>query len=182
MAIAERKRGRTVPGLEPDGLISIKVTYAGGEVAPALPGIGHQAHQRLGDLPAALHEELERVVERGRIRSFRPDDAAELRLELGLAGPHPGPVAGDRVDLAVVGKEPEGLRQPPVGHGVGRVALVKYGHPALARFIAQVEIEVGEPRTRHQALVDDRPAGARGQVHAHAFLGAPSLRATAREV
>ena len=129
-----------------------------------------------------MHQQFERVVERRRVRTFRPDDAAKLRLQLRFAGAHPGAIAGNGIDLAVVGEEAKRLRQPPVGHGVGRVALVKYSQAALTRLVAQIQIEVGKPRPGHQALVDDGVARARRQVHPHACLGALSLCSAACEV
>ena len=53
---------------------------------------------------------------------------------------------------------------------------------ALARLVPQVEVEVGEPRARHQPLVDDGLAGAGRDVHTHALaLGGP-FSATARAI
>src|SRR5439155_22945672 len=85
-AIAEGEGGGAVPRLEADRLVAIEVAHRRGEVASTFPCVGHKAHQRLADLPAALHEQLERVVERRGVRSLRPDRAAELWLELGLPG------------------------------------------------------------------------------------------------
>ena len=62
-AVAEGQRGRAVPGLEPDRLVAIEIAHRGGQVASTLPRVGHEAHQRFADLPPALHEQLERVVE-----------------------------------------------------------------------------------------------------------------------
>src|SRR5439155_885388 len=104
-----------------------------------------------------------------------PDGAAEIGLELCLTRSHPRTVAGDGVDLAVVREHPERLRETPVRHRVGRVALVEDRELALARLVPQVEVEVGEPRARHQPLVDDGLAGAGRDVHTHALaLAGPS--------
>ena len=178
-AVTESECGGSVPRLEPDRLVAVEVAHRRGEVAATFPCIRHQAHQRLADLPSALHEQLEGVVQRRGVRSLGPDRSTELRLELRLARSHPGAVASDRVDLAVVGEHAEWLRESPVGHGVGRVALMENGDAALARLVPQVEVKVSEPRARHQSFVDERAARARGDVHLHAlrlgpFFGAPA--------
>ncbi len=139
-------------------------------------------HERLGRFPAPAHQQLKRVVEGSRVRSLWPDHAAQLRLELGFTSSHPGSVTGDGVDLAVVGQHPEGLRKAPVGHRVRRIALVEDRKPALASRVAQVEVEVSQPRAGHQALVDDGPARAGGQIHAHARLRRSLLRQASRQV
>jgi len=135
-SVAESQRGRSVPGLEADRLIAIEVAHRPRDVTAAFPCVGHKAHQRLADLPTAMHQQLERVVERGRVRTLFPDHTLQLGLELGLACPHPRAVAGDGVDLAVVGQHAEWLREPPVGHRIGRVTLVKNSEPAFATRVA----------------------------------------------
>ena len=181
-AVAESERGRSVPRLELGRLVSIEVAHRGREVAAAFPGVGHEAHQRLGGLPAAPDQELERVVERCGVRPFGPDGLSQLWLELCFAGAHPRAVRPDGVDLAVVREHAEGLREPPVGHGVGRVALVEDRDPALAIGVLQVEIEVGEPGARHEALVDEGPARAGRDVHAHTARRRLPFRGATRPV
>src|SRR5207244_12712500 len=83
-SVAERERGRAVPRLETDGLVAVEVAHRRGQVAAAFPSVGHKAHQRLADLPSTMHQQLEGVVERRGIRSFRPDRAAQIRFELSL--------------------------------------------------------------------------------------------------
>ena len=182
VAVAERQRRGAVPRFELGRLISVEVAHRGGHVAAALPRVGHEAHERLRDLPAAAHQELERIVERGRVRSVRPDRSSQLRLELRLPGAHPCAVGADCVDLSVVRQQPEGLGQTPVRHGVGRVALVENGQPALAGGVLQVEVEVGQLGAGHEALVDDGAARARRDVHPNAFVDRPHLGPASREV
>ena len=64
-AVAEGKRGGPVPRLETDRLIAIEIADGRGKVATSFPGVGHEAHERLGNLPTPLNEDLQRVVERG---------------------------------------------------------------------------------------------------------------------
>ena len=173
-AVAERQRGRPVPWLEPDRLVAVEIAHRRGEVSASFPGVGDKAHQGLGHFPAAVDQQLESIVERRRVGSLGPDGALKVRLELGFARAHPRAVAGDRVDLAVVGEHAKWLRQAPVGHRVGRVALMKHREPALARGIAKVEVEIRKAGARHEALVDQSAAGEGRQVHADAIgLGSP---------
>jgi hypothetical protein len=173
-AVGERERGRPVPRLEPGGLEAIEVADRRRHVAAALPGVRDQGHQRLGGVEAAPDEQLEDVVQAGGVRPLGPDHRAQLVGQLGLAGAHPRPVAGHRVDLAVVGEHPERLGEAPVGQRVRRVALVEDGELALRPLVLEVEVEVGQVRPGGQSLVDDRPAGAGGDVHPDALgLGSP---------
>ncbi len=73
---------------------------------------------------------------------------------------HPGPVALDRVDLAVVGQEPERLRQGPGREGVGAVALVEERNCALVGRVPQVGVEPIQILRQHEPLVDHGTGGA----------------------
>src|SRR3546814_8868041 len=77
-------------------------------------------------------QHLEHRVERGRVRRARRDqrfDVFRMFAEgdgghLDLMAFHPVLVAANRVDLAIVRKRAEGLRQPPLRKGVGGITLV----------------------------------------------------------
>ena len=168
--VTERESCGSVPRLESDRLVAVEIAHRRGEVSAPLPCLGDEAHQRLAHLPTSVDKQLERVVERGGVRPLRPDHPAQLGLELGLAGVHPRPVSRNRVDLAVVREHAERLGESPVRHRVGRVALVEDRQAALAGLVVQVQVEVGEPSARHQALVHERAARARRDVHPHALL------------
>ena len=174
-AVAEGQRGRSVPGLEAGGLVAVEVADRGRHVTPAFPGVGHQRHQGFGDVEAAADQQLEHVVERRGVRAVSPDHGPQLGRQLGLAGAHPGPVALDGVDLAVVGEHPEGLRVAPVGHGVGGVALVEDGQLRAGAGVGEVLIEGGQVGARHQALVDEGAAGTGRDVEADARGGRDAL-------
>src|ERR671927_67546 len=62
--------------------------------------------------------------------------SSEAGTEPRLVALHPVDVAAQRVDLAVMGEDAEGLRERPGREGVGRVALVVDGE---ARHEARVE-------------------------------------------
>ena len=59
---------------------------------------------------------------------------------------------------------------------------MKDGEAALTGVVAEVEVEIGEPGARHQALVDDGPARQRREVHAHGIFGCPPFDPAARQI
>src|SRR3546814_2343380 len=79
---------------------------------------------------------------------------------------HPVLVAANRVDLAIVRKRAEGLRQPPLRKGVGGITLVEDRDAALEPLVEQVGVEDRQRLGQEQALVDDRPARQRADVEA----------------
>ena len=73
-----------------------------------------------------------------------------------LAGAHPVDVAGDGVDLAVVGEQPQRLGELPAREGVGREARVDDRERALQLGVAQVGVEARQLRRGQHPLVDER--------------------------
>ena len=120
----------------------------------------------------AAHQQLEHVVECRGVRCVGLDDrlqvldrAAEaLVVEAGLVALHPVDVAQDGVDLAIVRQHAEGLCQPPLREGVGRIALVEDREARSETLVEQVGIEGAEMLGEEHALVDDRPAAERANV------------------
>ncbi len=138
-------------------------------LARARVGLGDEHHERVHWVAARAHQQLDRVVEARRIATLGPDHrlqrvdrlAPERRREGRLAGAHGVAVAPECVDLAVVGEQPERLRQRPARAGVGRVALVEDRDRRLVVRRPQVGEESGELRPREQRLVHERAAGER---------------------
>ena len=143
-----------------------------------------QHGQGVAEVAAAPDQQLHRVVELGRVGAVgvehRPQQVlVQLARRPGaLSGPHPGHVAVEGVDLAVVAEEAERLGALPGGRGVGRVALVEHGEGDLEGGVGQVGIEGGELVGRAQRLVGHRPGRAGGQVQAD--LGGRAARAARR--
>ena len=89
-AVAEDDAGRAVPRLAEAGVEAVEVADVVGQLGIVLPGGRHEHRERVPDVPAALHEQLERVVEhpgvgarlveqragQGRRRSSRPGPAS----------------------------------------------------------------------------------------------------------
>src|SRR3546814_4168806 len=64
----------------------------------------------------------------------------------------------DRIELTIMGEGAEGLGQPPLRKGVGRIALVKDCDPAFEQLVREVGIEFGEALGEEQPLVNDQAA------------------------
>ncbi len=133
-------------------------------------GFGDRGDQGRRQRPTSRRQQFERFVERERVRAVRRQkrpggqqvggDAVRghrvRRPSTDLFA-----VAADGVDLAVVGDRAERLGEPPDRVGIGRVALME-DRVIDGEVGAQVRVQIGQATTRDEALVDDRPAGGRG--------------------
>ena len=154
-----------LPGLEPRHRLGAQARR-----------LGHERGQRRADRPARGHQQFERLVEGGGIRAAGVEQRqalANLRREPAAKHPaterarpalHGRPVAADRVDLAVVGDQPEGLSQAPRGMRVGGVALVEERRREREVPIGEVVVERADLTADEQPLVDHGPRGQRGDV------------------
>ena len=79
---------------------------------------------------------------------------------------HPIGIAFQRIYFAIVGQHTEGLRQPPLREGIGRIALVIQSKGRLEAFIFQIWIEFRHILCQEHAFIDNRPTGQAGQVKA----------------
>jgi hypothetical protein len=96
---------------------------------------------------------------------------------------HPVDVAAQRIDLAVMGEDAEGLRQRPGREGVGRVALVIDGEGRNEALVEKVRVECGQLLGEEHALVDDRAAAQRAEIEVLDLVGDdPLLDAPANDV
>ena len=111
-AVGERHARRAVPRFHDRGVVAVEGPRRRLHLRVVLPRFGDHHQHRVVQRPTAEVEELERLVESGRVRRSRradrerPGKAGEVRVgEHRLAGPHPVLVALHGVDLAVVGNE-----------------------------------------------------------------------------
>ncbi len=171
-SVGEGDRRRPVPGLHEGRVIFVESAPLLVHKRIARPGLGDHGHHRLGERIAALHEELERVVETGRVRlafiGDRPElldvVAQELGSDRSLAGRHPVVIAAQRIDLAVVRDHPVGVCQRPGREGVGGEALVHERERALEVRLVQVRVVGQELVGQEHALVDDGAARQRNRI------------------
>ena len=124
--------GRTIPWLHQGGVIFVESLALGIHQRIAGPGLWDQHHDGVGQRIATCDQQLQGVIEAGRVRLSvryqRPHlveiGTQEVRLQRAAARVHPVDVTAHRIDLAVVSDEPVGVRQFPRREGVGRKALV----------------------------------------------------------
>ena len=162
-----------VPGLHEKGLIleegfdifrKLRYVFPCGRYQHVYGVLGGKAH---------VAQELEDPVEGGRITLLVRDQRLyeillipqDLVLELVLEGDHPVPVALYCVYLTVVGKESEGLGEPPVGECVGRVPLVEHAVGGLEVGIFKVRVEPVQLGRHEHSLVYDRLRRKRWNVY-----------------
>ena len=159
----------------------------------AFVGLGNEHHQGVHRVASRAHQQLERVVQAGRVASLRPDDGLEPVHRLapgrsgqrGLAGPHRVTVPPQGIDLAVVREHPEGLSQRPARRRVGGVTLVKDRNRRLVVRGREVGEEAGQLRAREQRLVHQRAARERAheeRIEAGPRVGDAALDGPARKI
>ena len=173
-AVGEGHGGRAVPRLHQAGVIFVEGAALGIHQRIAGPGLGDQHHRRVGEAVAALHQELERVVEAGGVGLALIGDRPELadvlaeqrRGHARLPRRHPVDIAAQRVDLAVMGDHAVGVGELPGREGVGREALMDERERRREARMMQVGVIVAELIGEEHALVDERAAGQRHGIEA----------------
>ena len=172
-------RRRAVPRLHDGVAVGVELLDLLRQARVVRPGLGHQDGLDHGHAAVRTHHDLEHRIERHGIRAARLDDRQQVRhvaaepfvRHARLVGLHPIDVAEQRIDLAVVGEHAEGLRQPPGGKRVGRIALVVDGEIRDEALVEQVGVEGGELLGQEHPLVDDRAAGERADIEVPDALG-----------
>ena len=171
--VGERDRGRAVPRLHPGGVVLVERFALGAHLGVMLPGLGDHHQDGLSHRVAAQRQEFEHLVEAGGVAGAgRADGEGPLqalqrrRGQQRLPGPHPVAVAGDGVDLAVVGDHAVGVGQRPRREGVGGEAGVDQRQRALDPLVAQIGVERRELAGHQHPLVDQRPGAEAREVDA----------------
>ena len=171
-AVGEGNGGGAVPGLHQRRVVFVKGAAVRVHQRVVVPGLGNHHHGGVAERIAAGHQQFQGIVEGRRIRGAVADQGPELfqiRTQLrrlhGLAPRrHPVDVAAQRVDLAVVAEEAEGLGQAPRGKGVGGKALVHQRQRGLGPFILEVAIIARQVGRQHHGLVANRARRQRRHV------------------
>ena len=166
-AVGEGDGGRPVPGLHERGVVAVEGPTGLVHGGVVLPGLGDHHEDGVGQRAPAQVQQLEHLVEGGRVARPRRADRVEARQvpvdqggrEEGLSGPHPVAVAGQGVDLPVVGQVAVRVGQGPAREGVGREAGVDQGQARLEAGVAQVGEERAQLLGREHALVDEGAGG-----------------------
>ena len=170
LAVGEDEEGGAVPRLLHAGEVIVKrlnLGVGGVELGVVAVRLGDEEHHRLRDGAAGLDEELGDAVEVGGVGRGGVADGAELVLaavpygvgHVRLLGRHPVEVTLEGVDLTVVAEEAHGLRQGPLGHGVGGEAAVVDAELRLEVLILEVEVELANHGGAEHTLVHDGATG-----------------------
>ena len=173
-AVGEADRGRSVPRLHQRGVVLVERPAGRVHRFVALPGLRNHHQHGVGQTAATEVQQLEHLVEaRGVRRAGRADRddlleilafAEDIGPDQGFAGPHPVLVAGDGVDLPVVGDPAERVCQRPGRERVGGEPRVHDPQRAGEALVLQVEVERLQLRRRQHPLVDERLTGKTWEV------------------
>ncbi len=182
-AVGKRDQRGTVPRLHQRGVELVERPALGAHLAVVLPRLGDHHQHRVRQRPAAHVQELEALVEAGRVAALgvehreEPLDPLAVRRardqvagQHRLPGPHPVAVAPDRVDLAVVRHVPVRVGQRPGRERVGGEPGVHERQRRSVPGIGQVRVERLELRRGQHSLVHNGPRRQAGEVHADLVL------------
>ena len=171
--------GGPVPGFDDRIGVGVQVPVGLGHGRLVARRIGDQHGVDHGQRAAGPHHDLVHRIEGGRVRTFGLDHRLEvvdgvaerLMRHARLMAGHPVDIAAERVDLAVVGEDAEGLGEVPGGKGVGGIALVIDGEVGNEAVVQKVRIERRQLLGQEHALVDHRTRRQRADVEFLDVLG-----------
>ena len=171
-AVGEHEGRRAVPRLHDGGMVLVKGALVLGHHVLPPPRLGDEHHHGVRQAAPPRDKQFQQVVQNGGVASLLLEDRLELlkvraeerRGQQRLARAHAVDVAAQGVDLAVVRKHAEGLRQPPHRKRVGAVSLMHDGESAGQRRVAQVRIELRKLGGGEHPLVREGAAGKAGDV------------------
>ena len=180
VTVGEHDARGAVPRLHEAGVELVEGATGVVHLGVVLPGLRDHHQHRVRQRATAHVQQLEHLVEgrgvrgAGRADRVEPLEVAgdQVRGEQRLAGPHPVAVAHDGVDLAVVGDEPERVRERPAREGVGREPRVHDRQRRGDALVDQVGEEVVELVGGEHALVGHGPRRQRREVDVGLALGA----------
>ncbi len=183
-AVGERDRRRPVPRLHQARMVLVERALARAHHLVVLPRLRDHHHHGVRQRAPGAHQQLQTIVEHGRVTAGRFDDRQQLmhvvaeqrRGELSLPRGHPVDIAAQRVDLAVVAQEAVRMRAVPARKGVGRKPLMDHRERGLDLRIAEVGIELRNLIRDELAFVNDGRGRETAEVEQLAVLEAERRR------
>ena len=173
-AVGEAHRRRSVPRLHQRRVVLVERPPGGVHRLVPLPRLRDHHQHGVGQAAAAEVQQFEHLVEARGVRGAGGADREDLvdvvvgpedvGVDQRLARPHPVLVAGDGVDLAVVGDPTERVGQRPRREGVGGEPRVHDAERAGQPLVLQVEVERLQLRRGQHALVDEGLTGKAWEV------------------
>ena len=177
-AIGEHQGGRAVPWLHHGSVVFIERAAALVHGFVLFPRLWNHHHHRLADGVARHGQQLQAVVEGGRVGLTGKADGVELLQVIGQHGRghhafarhHPVVVAAHGVDFTVVRHVAVGVGQRPLGEGVGGETLVHQANGRDATLVGQILVVHAHLVGQQQALVHHGTAAHTGHVILFAVL------------
>ena len=165
--VGECDSRRAVPRLHEHGLVRIVGAALVGDAVVVVPRLGDHHGDGAVERPAVHGQELQHIVQDGRVRTLAVDDGQHLAqvvaehgaVQLRLAGTRPADVAAQRVDLAVVDDVSVRVRALPAGRRIRGIARMHQRQRRFHRGVVQVDEEAAHLRGHQHALVHDGAAG-----------------------
>ena len=163
-AVGKGHGGWAVPRLHHGRMVFVEGAARFVHVGVLLPCLGDHHHHGVGQRIARHHQQLQTVVEGGRIRLAFVDNGVELgqvrsehcRLHRAFAGAQPVEVSLDRIDFAVVSDHAVRVSERPGGEGIGGKSLVHHGERRHGAAIGQVAVVAAHLVGQQQPFVDHR--------------------------
>ena len=148
--IGKDKCCRSVPRFTETGVVFEESRKLRSDFLITAPGRRHQHGHGVQNGTTRHGHDLDDIVETRGIGTARLDDrleqidvrAPEISFQLGFTGLRPVTVAPHRIDLAVVSKHPEGMRQRPGREGIGAITLVIDAKGGLVIRIGKIGIKL----------------------------------------
>ncbi len=164
LAVGKGDRGRAVPRLHQAGVVLVKGPLFRAHALVFGPRLRNHHHHRVRQRPPAQDQQLQAIVEHGRVAPVGADDGQELAdvipeevgLEHRLAGVHPVDIAPQGVDLPVVGQVTIGMRPVPARERVGAEARVHQRQRRFHRRVLQVRVILPQLRRQQHPFIDQR--------------------------
>ena len=165
LAVREEDGGRPVPRLHHGCIVVVEILSGLAHEPVVLPGLRDQGHHRKRQLHAVHVQELQSIVEHGRVGSATRNDRIDLvllpakkrRVHGLLPGQHAVIVAPYGVYFPVVGDKTVRMRPLPARQRVGREPGVNHRDRRPVVAALKVLVEPAELADQEHALVDDRP-------------------------
>ncbi|EMR00943.1 hypothetical protein ADICEAN_03938 [Cesiribacter andamanensis AMV16] len=148
-AIGKKEGGRAIPGLHKGRMVFVKGFAAWVHLAVILPGFGHQHHHHMRQRAARKCKQFYQAIQVGRVGKARiryrqqPGQfliGKEGRVHAALLAHHFIYIAPNGIDLPIVSNKAKGLRQAPVGKGIGRKAGMHHGQGRTVEGVLQIRI------------------------------------------
>ena len=170
-SVAEEQGCRPVPWFHQDGMILVEGFQVFADGVLVVERFRHKHGHGVRQAQAGHDEEFQGIVQRGTITHAGlqdgpdlPDVAQRRSGKHALASLHPAAVATYGIDFAVMGQQPERLRQAPRGESIGAETRMHQSQPAGEIRLREVSEVLAHLRGRQHSFIYDVLARKRDDV------------------